>query len=189
MNQIEAESFIRKDVSIECAKAYDTDSGNKDSLDALREQIDSLSKENKSHSLVLLVDDESYENKDFDFDSYSKWLQESGFKEAAIYRESQIKPICSEILSSIDKSQLHPNTASLLENENFPSQLYIATWFLLRLGYIKSPIFSENLISKSIFNILPESFKKGEEESIEIIKATPYVKAADQISYKFIPSN
>jgi hypothetical protein len=186
MNGKETENLGRKDVSIECAKAYSKGSGDHAALQALREKLERIGSENKSHSTVLLVDDVTYEDKTFDFDEYADWLKIAGFGDAEIYRESQIKDSSDEVRGLIDFSLLSPEVTDSLQHNRYTSPLFIASWFLLRLGRIEDQGFPAHLRAERLYNILPESFKPGEDQALEIIRATPYAQATENIEYQFI---
>jgi hypothetical protein len=176
-----------KDYSIECAKAYASNEGDEASLVTLGKLVRQLSEENKTFSLVLLVDDVTYPDKTLDFDAYAKWLEGGGYPQATVFRESQITPACDELLASIDYTKLSPKLANKLRSEaGYISQLFIASWCLMRLGYLENPEFGEDLRAQQLVNILPADFKPGEEESLEIIRATQFSSAVDQIEYQFI---
>lgn len=177
---------MKQDFSVECAKAYGTDSGDEASLAFLKSLNTQLGQQGKTASLVLLVDDTSYENKAFDFDSYGKWLEKGGVKPDLVFKESDIIPVYDEVLKIIDFNKLSPVLAEKVHLGECTSQIFIVAWFLLRLGYISSSNFDEKYQAKNIFNILPESFKAGEDEVLEIIKATPFREAVDKVEYKFI---
>jgi hypothetical protein len=133
------------------------------------------------------VDDSSYEDKSFNFDQYSTWLHSKDFNPDFIARESQITTACDTLLDNIEYGKLSPDMANKLRSDNqYISPLFIAAWCLLRLGYIEDKSFDPALRANRLVNILPESFKPGEEESLAIIRATAFSVAADKIDYIFI---
>ncbi|MGK3946355.1 hypothetical protein ABK046_49375, partial [Streptomyces caeruleatus] len=69
--------------------------------------------------------------------------------------------------------------------KKYPCSLFIASWYLLRLGHVSSPMFDKNLVAKKLINILPESFKPFEDKAIEIIEATQSASAKDQIDNRY----
>ena len=144
-----------KDFSIECAKSYTDDDQGQDLIEALKEKIKSITYENKTFSVVLLVDDQSHKNKAFNFDDYASWLKNK-YNNSFIMKESQLLNTCDEVFAKL--------TNEYLTNKEFPKKLH----------------------AKMLFNILPLHFKSGEDESIGIIKNTPYAGAVERIKYHFI---
>jgi len=120
------------------------------------------------------------------FDTYGNWLRSEGFNPDLVARESQIVSACDSLLSNVDYDKLNSSLADELQTKKYTSQLFIAAWCLMRLGYIENDVLDPELQAKQIVNILPESFRQGEEESLEIIRATPFAHAADQIDYIYI---
>jgi hypothetical protein len=177
-----------KNYSVECAQPYEN-SGNYEAFAVtLRGLLQQIHQHSQTASIVLLVDDVTYPRKDFNFDKYASWLRENGFEPDFVARESQITEACDKVLQAIDVSKLKPELAVALQSEEkYISQLFIASWCLVRLGHIRVESFSSELQAERLVNILPTSFKPGEDESLEIIRATPYGKAAENIDYIFVP--
>jgi hypothetical protein len=48
------------------------------------------------------------------------------------------------------------------------------------------PDFPPEQVSSRVANVLPESFREGEEESIRIISSTPFAQAISQVEYTYI---
>lgn len=63
------------ELSIECAQPYNNDWDNDAAVQALSSLLSRARKQEQQTSLVLLVDDRSYEDSAFDFDHYSTWLR------------------------------------------------------------------------------------------------------------------
>lgn len=176
--------------SIEFAQPYDNEPTNNYPAGALALQslLTRTREEGKGASLVALVDDTTYEDKDFDFNKYANWLHSEGFDPDLVAMESQILPVCDELFNHIDFAQLNPELAEKLQSDQkYISELTIAAWCLLRLGLLESDAFDPALQAEKLMNILPASFKPTEDGSLEIIRATPYASAADRIEYTFIP--
>lgn len=72
-----------------------------------------------------------------------------------------------------------------MKAKKYPCSLFIAAWYLLRLGKIKSPLFPTKLVSDELINVLPESFKPFKDKGLEIIASTKFAKSVDSIHYKF----
>ena len=178
-----------KDVSIEYAHIY-TNNKIGDEHRLSLEILGQISKEekNKKHttSLVVLVDDYSFPDPSFDYETFLEWLGKEGFKPDLMLRESQLIPLCDEVLKLIRDSRIKDQISDYVRAKKYPCSLFIAAWYLLRLGYISSPIFNNALTAKKLMNILPRSFQPFEEKAIEIIKSTQFTKAAGQIEWKYL---
>jgi hypothetical protein len=138
-------------------------------------------------SLVVMVDDYSFPDPTFDYDAFGKWLDAKGYKPDLMIRESQLIPACDTVLNLINDVTLKNQITDYVKVKKYPCSLFIATWYLVRLGKIELPGFPEELKSENLLNILPESFKPFEDKGLEIIKATQHSESANNIEYKFIP--
>jgi len=177
---------MSKQVSIEYAHIYtnkEIGEEQKLSLEVLGNIIKESSKENTS--LVVMVDDYSFPDPAFDYGSFADWLAGHGFKPNLILRESQLIPLCDEVLKLIEDKTLQSELNVYIRSKKYPCSLFIAAWYLLRLGCLRSTIFPENEIANSLINILPMSFKPFEEKGFEIIKATSYKDMISKIDNKY----
>jgi hypothetical protein len=177
---------MRKDISIEYAHIY-TNNHIGDEQKLSLEILNDVTKENqrKDISLVVMVDDYSFPDPSFDYEAFTTWLREKGFQPGLVLRESQLIPSCDETLKIIDDIKLKEQISDYVKTKKYPCSLFVATWYLIRLGYIKSSIFNENLISEKLVNILPSSFKPFEEKAIEIIRSTQFNEAVNKIENKY----
>ncbi len=177
---------MKKDYSIEYAHIYTNnhiDSEQKFSIEVLKD-ITTEHKE-KDISLVVMVDDYSFPDTSFDYEIFTSWLDKQGFKPEIILRESQLIPLCDEMIVLIENKKLKEQISDYIITKKYPCSLFIATWYFLRLGYLKSPIFSEELISENLINILPLSFKPFEDSAFEIIRSTQFHSAMEKIENKY----
>lgn len=178
-----------KDASIEYAHIYSNSEISKEHktaveiLGSVKRQQDS---DGNTYSLVVLVDDYSFPDPTFDYEAYVSWLAEQGFKPDFVYRESQLIPLCDEVLKLISDTKLKSKLVSYIKAKKYPCSLFIAAWYLLRLGLLKHPAFDENIAAKKLINILPDSFKPFEDDGLQIIAATQHKDAVKQISYEYI---
>jgi len=156
------------------------------SVDVLNEVCDSILTEGNSASLVVMVDDYSFPDPSFDYTMFVEWLDTQGFRPDLLFRESQLIPVCDEVLGLIENDKLKNQISDYIKAKKYPCSLFIAAWYLLRLGRLESQLFPGELRSGGIFNILPESFRPFEDKGIEIIKSTRFADAADLIKYKFL---
>jgi hypothetical protein len=177
-----------KDTSIEYAHIYTNNKIGEEhqlSLDILEKLYKEEGEGNRSLSLVVMVDDYSFPDPSFDYGQFSSWLTEKGFKPDFIIRESQLIPLCDDVLKLMKNNKLREQISDYVRAKKYPCSLFVATWYLLRLGYISSPLFDNKLTAKKLINILPKSFKPFEDQAIKIIKSTEFKTAVDQINWKY----
>jgi hypothetical protein len=137
--------------------------------------------------LTVLVDDYSFPDPTFNYDEFIDWLDDKGYKPDIVLRESQLIPVCDEIIKLMpDENKLRLQLVDYVKAKKYPCSLFIAAWYLLRLGYIEHPIYDAKYSAKRLLNILPESFKPFEDAGLEIIKSTPHKDAIDNIDYRWI---
>ena len=175
-----------KDISIEYAHIY-TNNRIGDEQKLSTEILSEIKKEHegKEISLVVMVDDYSFPDPSFSYDDFAIWLNEKGFKPYIVLRESQLIPLCDEVLKLIKDKELEGQISDYVRAKKYPCSLFVATWYLLRLGCIKSPIFRNEESAQKLINILPESFKPFEEKAFEIIRATEYADKVNNITNKY----
>jgi hypothetical protein len=140
----------------------------------------------KENSLVVMVDDYSFPDPTFDYEKFSDWLTENNSKPNMIIRESQLIPDCDHVLSLIEDNQIKNDLVSYIKKGKYPCSLFIATWYLIRLGCIESDIFPKKEQALKLLNILPESFKSYEEKGLDIIGAAKFASRINDIDYQFI---
>ncbi len=171
-----------KSISIEYAHIYTNSKigeEHKISLKALGE----INEPNAS--FVVLVDDYSFPDPTFDYVSFTNWLTEHGHAPNVVLRESQLIPLCDQALILIQSHTLKSEIASYIQEKKYPCSLFIASWYLLRLGRFIHPNFPESEYASRLINILPESFKPFEEKGLEIIRATPYAELVNNIENRY----
>lgn len=177
-------------ISIEYAHIYTNDHINDEhklSVEVLKEAVKDIEKDNDEHSLVVMVDDYSFPDPTFSYDDFLKWLETQGFAPNFLLRESQLIPVCDELLARMSNGQLKDSIVDYIKGKNkYPCSLFIAAWYLLRLGEIKSDIFPEALTSDALVNILPESFRPFEEKGITIIESAGFKHRVKDIHYRFL---
>ncbi len=178
-----------KDVSIEYAHIYTNNHINEEhqlTLDILGELRKKLKDQRKSFSLSVLVDDYSFPDPTFDYDGFTSWLSDKGFRPEIVYRESQLIPLCDEVLKQLKDDKLKEQLVDYIKAKKYPCSLFIAAWYLLRLGHLRDDSFDQGLVASKLHNILPKSFKPFEDKAIEIISATSFGVSEKQIEYSFI---
>jgi hypothetical protein len=100
-------------------------------------------------------------------------------------RESALIPLCGETLTLIEDSRLKKEIEDYVRMKRYPCSLFVAAWYLLRLGYLNSPIFPGALAAERLINILPSSFETFENKALEIISKTRHKDAIERIEYKY----
>lgn len=181
---------MSRDISIEYAHIYTNQQISKEhklSIQTLSQVATHLSGGSRTGSLVVMVDDYSFPDSSFNYDEFLLWLESQGYKPDLMIRESQLIPLCDEVLLLINNSGLKKDLKNYIKNNRYPCSLFIAAWYLLRLGKISSSIFPVELQAHSLLNILPESFRPFEDKAIKIIEATKYKDIVGRINYKFLP--
>ena len=138
-----------------------------------------------SESLVVMVDDYSFPDPTFNYDSFTTWLGEHGHPPNVVMRESQLIPLCDQVLAMFRNPDLQEELVDYIKAKKYPCSLFIAAWYLLRLGKLKHPTFPSTEYSNRLINILPESFKPFEDKAFEIIRATPYETCIDAIENRY----
>lgn len=179
---------MKVDYSVECALPYT------EQLDVERDKFavafSGLARQfeeaGKQFTRVLLVDDVTNEaGGNYDLTAYTA-ASTNGNQETFVMRESMLNGLADEVYADLSSKLSADELAKLKSDEGYSSPFYIAVWTLLRLGYVAHPEFPADKVSEKIVNVLPESFREGEEESMEIVRKTQFPQAADQVEYVYI---
>ncbi len=171
-----------KSLSIEYAHIYTNDKIGEEHELSLK-VLDELQKEDAA--LVIMVDDYSFPDPDFNYDELFNWLAERGHKPDVMIRESQLIASCDEVLKLIEDTKLKAEIGDYVRAKKYPCSLFIAAWYLVRLGKIETSLFDKTFIAEKLINIIPESFKPFEEKALEILRSTKYADVVDRIDYKY----
>jgi hypothetical protein len=163
-----------KNISIEYAHIYT----NQDIAEEQRISLDILKKlkykeglNNTLLSLVIMIDDYSFPDPSFDYAEFSEWLHVEGFAPDLIIRESMLIPLCDQVVAKITDVNLKEELIEYVKSKRYPCSLFIAAWYLLRLGCLSAEFFPKELVGEQLINILPKSFKPFEEKAFAIIRA------------------
>lgn len=176
------------DVSIEYAHIYTNDKIEEEQKFSL-EILNKVRNEETGYtkSFVIVVDDYSFPDQAFNYDNFTAWLVEKGFKPDAVFRQSQIVSACDEVLRLMQNATLKTQLTDYIKAKKYPVSLFIAAWYLLRLGCITHPAFDNRLTARRLVNILPASLKDFEDRAIAIIKTTRFAGHIPQITDRYIP--
>lgn len=172
-----------KDVSIEYAHIYTNSKIGEEHELSLRE-LDRIQSADKS--LVVMIDDYSFPDPSFDYGSFTAWLKENGYAPNIVMRESQLIPLCDRALSLMQEGKLKGEIIEYIKSKKYPCSLFIAAWYLLRLGKFEHPGFPTSEYSLHLINILPESFRSFEEKAFEIISKTPHANLVQNIENRYL---
>ncbi len=180
--------MIQKELSVEYAHIYTNQRIGEEHKLSVAELKQALSIYPRNDiSLCVMIDDYSFPDPTFNYAEFVDWLAGKGYKPDIVLRESQLIPVCDEVLKLIPNNiKLKREVIDYIKSKRYPCSLFVAAWYLLRLGYVKNPLLNSDQIAKNILNILPESFKPFEKMGLEIIKATPHKDAISKIDYKWL---
>ena len=178
-----------KNVSIEYAHIYTNQritEEHQTCLGILDELKSSLAAD-KTSSMVVMIDDYSFPDPTFNYTEFFEWLGQQGHKPDLLIRESQLIPICDQVLGLVEDESLKQQITDYIKSKKYPCSLFIAAWYLSRLGRIDNSIVPKAAQAKKLINILPDSFRPFEDKGLEIISATRHKDCVQFIEYRFIP--
>jgi hypothetical protein len=167
--------IMKKDLSVEYAHIYTNQkiaSEHALSLEVLSE-VRSQNKDAKI-SLVVMVDDYSFPDPTFSYSEFTKWLTEHNHKPNVLIRESQLIPTCDSVITEIEDQELASELENYIKNKKYPCSLFIASWYLVRLGVLPSTFFPQTETAEKLLNILPQSFRPYEDKALDIISKTQF---------------
>ena len=178
-----------KDLSVEYAHIYTNNKIEEEhhlSLQVLGEVKKEAESQGKTLSLAILIDDYSFPDPTFNYGEFLAWLGEKGSKADVVMRESQLIPVCDEVLGLLQDQSLKSEIEEYIkEKKKYPCSLFIASWYLLRLGYISTSSFREEYTAKKLINILPSSFKDFEDKGLEIMASTSFPQSIEQVEHRY----
>lgn len=149
--------------------------------------IKKLEEEDKRFARVLLVDDVTHDGGEgYSLDDYTAASTLSG-PDTFVMRESMLNGIADSVFSEMQTRLSNEELEQVNGEGGYSSPFYIAVWTLLRLGYLSHPDFPAERVSERVINILPESFREGEEISLTLVRKSQFPEAANRVDYTFIP--
>ncbi len=161
-------------------QSFDEEQSN--GINELKKKESSLNN-NPSPSRLVLIDDYSpaisFER--FNLQSFLKQLEENKALPDVIVRESSLTKFCQMTLDlMVDGRVKHQLMRYIQSRKKFPCSLFIASWYLLRLGAFGKPRVEiaygneDKIFSKEIITILPDSFQTPERNATDIISSTKF---------------
>ncbi len=186
-----------RDYTIEYAHIYTDQQFSGEQVLGIRELKkieEKLQKQGKTSSRIILIDDYSpgisfsrFNTKDF-----LKKLEISEASPDVVVKESSLLEYCQKTIDLIENHKVKKKVISYIETrQKFPCSLFIATWYLLRLGAFGKPQIetlvgeSDDLFSEKVVSILPDSFQTPEDNAIEIIRATKFKDLIEKVEKVF----
>lgn len=172
--------------SIECIKEYNSDAKDFLLVQSLNQTISNLGIDESEFTVTCLIDDLTYQVKNFDFNNYGLWMAKQGVLNCSLFYESWLTAMSNQLLGKLDLSAISQKLIFHKDNNvKYASPMFIATWFLARLGYIDCGGY-DIMQAERLINILPSSFKIGENQAIQIIAASELSIANEQIQYIYV---
>lgn len=156
--------------SIEYSHIYTNEVfSNKHALSVLL--LKSILEKSFTHNLCVMVDDYSpSEETSFDYNRFLSELKTLNAVPQHIIFESQLLIHNKRILDQTRSTKVGRSLASYIDRkEKHPCSLFIASWYLIRLGYMRNNW--GILPAEKLINILNESFLLHERKALPIIKA------------------
>lgn len=136
--------------------------------------------------LTVMIDDYSFPDPEFNYSLFVDYLESYNLKPDIVIRESQLIPICDQVIILIENEVLRFELIDYIkQKKKYPCSLFIASWYLLRAGCITSSLFENSFIAEKLINILPESFNPFEEKAFEIISYTRFAEKITDIENKY----
>ena len=178
------------DISIEYCHVYTGQPWTLDSaasITQLHQIIDGL--EPDSYELVIMVDDyssASVNQDEFDYALFMRRLSEKMARPGVLVQESSL---VTDNLTTIKRMPEGSHKTQLVRYINktgrHPCSLFIATWYLQRLGIISSTRIHP---AERLVNVLPAHYAPAEERALDYIIAIAGEEAAGRIHNEYVKS-
>jgi len=187
-------TILNSDYSIEYCHIYTNEgAGNEHiaSIDTLNTIIGKLRKQAATYNLCVMVDDYSFPetSMEFDYDGLLKWLGDKQAVPHFLIQESSLVPAAGEVVEQLTDKRRQKSLRDYIQRKRYPCSLFIATWYLARLGKLRTISASEILPARQLINILPLRFEPFEAEARDILAATPYADVLQVITNEYIEAD
>ena len=142
----------------------------------------------------MLIDDYNSTEHLLDIDGFLSELASMGGEPDFYSFEGDMGAYRDQMLDSIeDQRTLNSYTRYINGKNHMPCSFMTAIWYLIRLGYFEADdtvirnkrVREKFELSDYLINILPSRFKGVEAKAIDLIKATKYREAANNIEQIF----
>lgn len=150
-------------------------------LDQLRAELDQST---KSYTLCVMLDNYTFPERIFDKSKFLSWLESHDHTPDVFINEGDLIPAADEVVSMVSPKRAR-ELKKYIEAKRYPCSLFIATWYLARLGKLRKHPSEINTYARGLINILPERFVPFEDEAREIILDTPYADVAKNIKNQY----
>jgi hypothetical protein len=171
------------DYSIEYSHIYTNEQINDEhavSIRHLKAVTNELDKNGSKYNLCVMVDDYSFPEHFFDYNGLLNWLEKKNAEPHLLVKESRLIPGVDEVLSHIKNAKRQKQLRSYIERKRYPCSLFIAAWYLGRLGKLEAVSFVGHTAERLI-NVLPSRFKPFEDEAMAIIGSTRFADCSPAI--------
>jgi hypothetical protein len=178
---------MRTDYSVEYCHIYSNESigpEQAESLDYLVEVRKQLEAEGKTYSLCVMLDNYTFPDRIFDKTSFLEWLRSRGETPDVFINEGDLIPAADEVITLVSPKKAR-SLRRYIEEKKYPCSLFIAAWYLSRMGKLKNHPSAINQFSDKLINILHERLEPYEEEGREIILDTPFAEVVNNITNRY----
>src|ERR1035438_9962284 len=149
---------MHTDYSVEYCHIYSNETVGPEqavSLDHLVEIREQLEAEGKTYSLCVMLDNYTFPGRDFDKDRFLKWLESRNERPDIFINEGDLIPAADEVIALVSPHRAR-SLRKYIEEKKYPCSLFIATWYLSRMGKLKNSPPAINKSSDKLINILHE---------------------------------
>ena len=179
------------DCSIEYCHIYTNEDINDEhaaSVEALRAIVSNLRNQGTTYALCVMVDDYSFPetSPNFDYDKLLQWLADQQAAPHFLIKEGSLTRAADEVIELIGNQRRKRTLQNYIKRKRYPCSLFIATWYLARLGKLRTVPEAEITHARQLINILPARFEPFECEATDILSYTPYADVLHAITNEYI---
>ncbi|MEK7152725.1 MAG: hypothetical protein AAB834_02155, partial [Patescibacteria group bacterium] len=92
----------------------------------------------RTYNLCVMVDDYTFPEENFDYDSFYEWLHIMDAIPHVFIRETSLIPSADEVVELIDDTKRKKRLRNYIARKRYPCSLFIAAWYLSRLGKLQT---------------------------------------------------
>lgn len=180
---MEKDKFV--DFNIEYAHIYSDECFGKEQIASIEKTIEiikDLEKNNKTYSLVALIDDYHPDKNNFDKNKFVNNLRSHGLNPDYVASEAGLVKYKQDILNSLPHKKAKKEKKYLEKREKINCSFLISCWYLLRLGLL--PLKGGILVKiskrkvppygREIINILNGKYTHSEDHALKIIEKSSF---------------